>query len=57
MSTQEQRARAYCRSIGANPDQVVKSWHGFEAGGGYFTTAPRWTLYLGAVIQQQHAAE
>lgn len=57
MSHQERNARAYCRSIGSDPDEVVKAWHGYAHGSGYFTAAPRWTLYLGAVIQQQHAAE
>jgi hypothetical protein len=55
--SQEELARAYCRSINADPDEIVKDWHGYERGGGYFTRVPRWTLYIGAVVERQHAAE
>ena len=57
MTYQERHARDYCRSIGADPDEPVKAWRGYRGGGGYYAKAPRWTLYIGAVIEHQHAAE
>jgi hypothetical protein len=56
VSTQEQRARAYCHSIGANPDAMVSGVN-WRFGHADRITQARWRWYVGAVIQQQHAAE
>ncbi|MGX9980684.1 hypothetical protein [Methylobacterium fujisawaense] len=57
MTHQERNARAYCLSIGANPDELV-----WGPANDFFRPkariqAPRWHWYVGAKIQQQHAAE
>lgn len=53
MTPAEQSARAYCHSIGADPDEIV--W-----GGGRLRDRickPRWCWYVGAKIEHKHAAE
>ena len=57
MTSQERNARDYCHSIGADPDEEIDCWQSHPNGGGYFTQATRWRLYVGAVIQHRHAAE
>lgn len=57
MSTQEQRARAYCHSIHADPDAMVSGINKYGFGHADRITQARWRWYVGAVIQQQHAAE
>ena len=57
MSTQEQRARAYCHSIHADPDAMVTGINKYGFGHADRITQARWRWYVGAVIQQQHAAE
>lgn len=64
MTSAEQTARAYCHSIGADPDEVVggysapvlpvlRGWREARV----WTTCPRWRWYIGAKIQHKHAAE
>ncbi len=53
MTPQERNDRAYCLSIGANPDEIVWGYAGQKVK----SHAPRWRFYVGAKIQQQHAAE
>lgn len=50
--TPESEARAYCRSIGANPDVLVRGWNRVDGGRewgmvGGFEVKPRWQWYLG----------
>jgi hypothetical protein len=57
VTPQERNARAYCLSIGANPDEPVSGVNKEAFGHGHRVTAPRWSWYVGAVVQHQHAAE
>jgi hypothetical protein len=47
-TAEEARARAYCESIGADPDEVVA---GCDWGARF--RQPRWRWYVGAVIQSR----
>lgn len=44
----EARARAYCESIGANPDETIRGYFDTGVGHAEWTTAPRWCWYRGA---------
>lgn len=57
MTLQERNARAYCLSIGANPDELVWGPANDFSRPKARVRAPRWHWYVGAKIQQQHAAE
>jgi hypothetical protein len=61
VTPQERNARAYCLSIGANPDEIVGGYPTpkffWRTGIREWVKAPRWSWYVGAKIQQQHAAE
>jgi hypothetical protein len=57
MTSEERNARAYCHSIGANPDEVVWGLKPGAFGQVRRISQARWRFYVGARIQQQHAAE
>jgi hypothetical protein len=57
VTPQERNARAYCLSIGADPDELVWGVRPAPFGQVNQFTMPRWRWYVGAKIQQQHAAE
>lgn len=44
--SQEQDARAYCASIGADPDEVVSGYIRHHSAC-HWTRMPRWRWYLG----------
>lgn len=47
MRREEREARAYCESIGADPDELI--WGGWGTGDRIeWLQAPRWTWYRGA---------
>jgi hypothetical protein len=61
VTPQERNARAYCLSIGANPDEPVSGYPTpsffWFIGDRQWVEAPRWCWYVGAKIQHHHAAE
>ena len=46
MSYGEKCGRAYCRAIGADPDEIVKGY--FVSDQPRWVSAPRWSWYQGA---------
>ena len=53
MSYAETTGRAYCKAIGADPDEVVKGiWNPEAVPGVEMVTAPRWTWYGGARVNE-----
>lgn len=48
MRTEERDARAYCESIGADPDADVSGYFDTGAGQAMWLSAPRWTWYRGS---------
>jgi hypothetical protein len=57
VTPQERNARAYCHSIGADPDEIVWGLRPCPFGQVNRFSQARWRWYVGAKIQQQFAAE
>lgn len=57
MTSQERNARAYCLSIGADPDEIIWGVNYQQHGSRIKVHDRRWRFYIGAVIELRHAAE
>lgn len=57
MTSSERNARAYCLSIGADPDEIIWAIDSHRNGSRVKVHDRRWRFYIGAVIQHRHAAE
>jgi len=53
MSPGEANARAYCKSIGADPDEIIVGWQRDKRGTLEKFESERWRWYVGATVERK----